>query len=155
MPILLLSILYNAFYAPVSSFTDSATMFMLGDKKELYGRVRLGGTLGFGIAAARGRRILFRTMASEVCLLGRRAAIVSGAAGQPEIGFWPGAHRRGDQAGSCAHCWSIARWILFLTLALAGGFALAANSTHLFPFLKELGTTESHDGAGAHDRHAV
>ena len=51
-PVLLLVILYNAFNAPVSSFTDSATMFMLGDKKELYGRIRLGGTIGFGIAAS-------------------------------------------------------------------------------------------------------
>jgi len=47
-PILLLVILYNAFSAPVLSFTDSATMFMLADKKELCGRIRLGGTLGFG-----------------------------------------------------------------------------------------------------------
>jgi MFS family permease len=51
VPVLLLVLLYNAFNAPVFSFTDSATMFMLGDKKDLYGRIRLGGTIGFGIAA--------------------------------------------------------------------------------------------------------
>ena len=35
------------------------------------------------------------------------------------------------------------RWILFLTLALAGGFALAANNAYFLPYLKELGTAEA------------
>ena len=52
IPIILLAILLNTFFAPVSSFADSATMFMLADRKELYGRIRLGGTIGYGVAAA-------------------------------------------------------------------------------------------------------
>ena len=50
-PILLISVLFNIFYAPVSSFADSATMYMLADEKEMYGRIRLGGTIGFSIVA--------------------------------------------------------------------------------------------------------
>jgi PPP family 3-phenylpropionic acid transporter len=50
-PVLLMAILFNAFFAPVSALADSATMFMLAGEKALYGRVRLGGTFGFGLAA--------------------------------------------------------------------------------------------------------
>ena len=50
-PVLLVSALFNFFFSPVSSFADSATMVMLADEKELYGRVRLGGTIGYGLTA--------------------------------------------------------------------------------------------------------
>jgi PPP family 3-phenylpropionic acid transporter len=48
-PVLLVSVLFNAFFSPVSSFADSAIMVMLADEKEMYGRVRLGGTIGYGL----------------------------------------------------------------------------------------------------------
>jgi predicted MFS family arabinose efflux permease len=35
------------------------------------------------------------------------------------------------------------RWLLFLMLAFAGGLSLAGTNTYLFPFLKELGASES------------
>lgn len=50
-PVLLAAVLFNAFFAPVSSFADSATMAMLADEKEMYGRIRLGGTIGYGLTA--------------------------------------------------------------------------------------------------------
>mgnify|MGYP001819292676 CR=1 FL=1 len=50
-PVLLVSVLFSAFIAPVSSFADSATLVMLADEKEMYGRVRLGGTIGYGLTA--------------------------------------------------------------------------------------------------------
>ncbi len=140
-PILLLAILYNAFYAPVSSFVDSATMFMLGDKKELYGRVRLGGTLGFGLAAwvagvfvqnyglkyafwGGGILLLLAFLVSQKLVYGQLKTGVSIKQGVRTLL----ANRR---------------WFLFLTLALTSGFALAAVNTYLFPYLQELGANES------------
>ena len=140
-PILLAVLLYNAFYAPVGSLTDSATMFMLGDKKELYGRVRLGGTIGFGVAASvagvyiqnNGLRYAFWGGALLLFL----ALLVS-----QKLNF--GAERSSAPiTQGLRQLLADKRWILFLTLALAGGLALAANNTYLFPYLKELGATES------------
>jgi PPP family 3-phenylpropionic acid transporter len=137
----LLIILFNAFYSPVSSFTDSATMFMLGDQKELYGRVRLGGTFGFGIAATiagvfvqnYGIRYAFWGGALLLFL----ALLVSQKLvfGQAHTGV---AIKQGLRTLLVDR-----RWILFLTLALAGGFALAANNSYFLPYMKELGTAES------------
>jgi len=44
-------ILFNIFISPVASLADSATMTMLGEERAMYGRVRLGGTIGFGLFA--------------------------------------------------------------------------------------------------------
>jgi MFS family permease len=50
--VLLLAIMVlNIFVSPIQSFADSATRFILGDKQEMYGRIRLGSTIGFGLAA--------------------------------------------------------------------------------------------------------
>ena len=43
--------LFNIFLSPVASLADSGTMTMLGDERALYGRVRLGGTIGWGFFA--------------------------------------------------------------------------------------------------------
>ena len=140
-PMLLLIILFNAFYAPVSSFTDSATMVMLGDKKELYGRIRLGGTFGFAIAASiagayvqnYGIRYAFWGGALLLSL----ALLVS-----QKLVFGQ-AHMGASIKQGLRTLLVDKRWILFLTLALAGGFALAANNSYFLPYMKELGTAES------------
>ena len=140
VPILLLIVLFNAFYAPVSSFTDSATMVMLGDKKELYGRIRLGGTFGFGIAATiagvyvqnYGIRYAFwgGALLLFLALLVSQKLVFS----QAHTGV---AIKQGLRTLLVDR-----RWILFLTLALVGGFALAANNSYFLPYMKELGTAE-------------
>jgi beta-glucosidase/6-phospho-beta-glucosidase/beta-galactosidase len=50
--IVLLIFLLNTFLARVQSFSDSAAMFILADEKEMYGRICLGGTIGYGLVAS-------------------------------------------------------------------------------------------------------
>lgn len=140
-PVLLMAILLYTFLAPVTPFVDSATMFMLADEKEMYGRIRLGGTIGFGLAASisgvlvqnYGLKLAFWACAALMLL----AFIVSQK-------FVYGQLKADDPTGgSVRSLLANPRWLLFLTVALAGGSALAVTSNYFFPYMKELGANES------------
>ena len=139
-PILLLMILYNTFNAPVSAFTDSATMFMLADKKDLYGRIRLGGTLGFGIAASVAG-VFVQNNGLKYAFWGGAALTFLTLLVSQKLVFVASETGASIQQGARVLL-ADRRWFLFLTLALAGGLGLAANNTYFFPYLKELGATE-------------
>jgi PPP family 3-phenylpropionic acid transporter len=140
-PVLLVSVLFSAFFAPVSSFADSATMVMLADENEMYGRIRLGGTIGFGLTAPiagtlvqnHGLKWAFWGCAALFLL----AFIVSQKLVYCQV-------KADDPAWRSVRALPAnPRWLLFLTLALASGVALAATNTYFFPYMKELGAKES------------
>jgi PPP family 3-phenylpropionic acid transporter len=49
--VFVLLLLFSFMMAPVNSLADTATMTLLGDETHLYGRVRVGGTVGWGLLA--------------------------------------------------------------------------------------------------------
>src|SRR5688500_187919 len=49
--VFLLIMIFNIFMSPLSPLADSAIISMLGDEKAMYGRIRLGGTIGWGLFA--------------------------------------------------------------------------------------------------------
>jgi MFS transporter, PPP family, 3-phenylpropionic acid transporter len=139
--ILLVAVLFYAFIAPVSPLADSATMFMLADKKEMYGRIRLGGTIGFGLAASLAGILVHRYglyMAFWGCAILLVLALLSSQklVHNPHIA-------RGSTLPGIRALLTNPRWLLFLMVAFAGGLSLAGSNTYLFPFLKELGASES------------
>jgi PPP family 3-phenylpropionic acid transporter len=141
LPVLLVSILMNFFLAPAGSFADNATMHTLGNKKELYGRVRLGGSLGFALAAPlvgafvqnNGLRTAF-WIAGILYLL---SLLTSLQFDHGSSGVNPAA------PGGVAAMLRDPRWLVFLGISFAGGLALAGGSNYLFPLMKELGAKES------------
>ncbi|MGD0807953.1 MAG: MFS transporter [Anaerolineales bacterium] len=135
------SITLNFFFAPVSSFADNATMFMLAEKKEFYGRIRLGGTIGYAIAAPLAGVLVGR--------YGFRAGFWSAAAVYfvgllLSRGFIHAPSKDSPPAmRGMRQLLSNPRWILFLIAALAGGLALSGANSYFFPYMKELGSPTS------------
>jgi len=133
-----LAILSSVFFSPVLSLSDSATMFMLGDRRDLYGRIRLGGTIGFSIVA---------TLAGALVeSYGLKIAFWS-AAGLSFIAFLVsqnlahGGEEGGKPAdrGRATDLLKNPHFLLFLLIGFSGGISFATINIYLFPYMKELG----------------
>jgi PPP family 3-phenylpropionic acid transporter len=139
--VFLVSLVLNFFFAPVSSFSDNATMFMLGEKKDFYGRIRLGGTVGYALAAPVAGVLVGR--------YGLRAGFWSAAAAYfvgllLSRGFIHAPSQDSTPALSGLRTLlSNPHWILFLIVSLASGLALAGANNYFFPYMKELGAATS------------
>jgi PPP family 3-phenylpropionic acid transporter len=134
-------ILFNVFFSPVPSLADSATINMLGEERAMYGRIRLGGTLGWGLFAP-------------------IAGVVVQNYGL-EVGFWSfcaimlvnlflsqkfvhASHETTSaNQGGIRVLLRDRRWIHFLFIAFLGGFGVFSVSSYLFPYMAELGAKES------------
>jgi PPP family 3-phenylpropionic acid transporter len=140
-PVLLIVILLNIFVAPVTSFTDTATMFMLADEKEMYGRIRLGGTIGYGLAAAIAG-VLVQNCGLKFAFWGSATLFLLGFIVSQKLVY--SQLKANDPAGGRVRTLlTNPRWLLFLVVAFAGGSALAALNNFFFPYMKELGASES------------
>ncbi len=142
MPLLGMAILSGFFFSPILSLSDSATMFMLEDRKHLYGRTRLGGTIGFGIVASvagalvenYGLKIAFWSAASLFFL----AFLVS----QKLVHGGEESGKPADR-GRVRDLLENPHFLLFLLIGFSGGVSFATINTYLFPYMKELGAGES------------
>jgi len=140
-PVMLITILFNMFFAPVSSFADSATMFMLVDKKEMYGRVRLGGTFGFGLAAPIAGRLV-QDYGLKLAFWGGATLMFLAFVVSPKL-VYRQSKAGAATGGSVLTLLKNRRWVFFLAVAFAGGLTLAVTNNYLFPYLKELGANET------------
>jgi PPP family 3-phenylpropionic acid transporter len=132
---------FSTFLAPVASLADSATMTMLGEERAMYGRIRLGGTIGWGlfapiagaIAQNYGLKIVFWCF-SAVMLIN---LFVSQR-------FVYSSHERdASNSGGIRTLLTNRRWIFFLFLALLGGIGSSSAASYLYPYMAELGANES------------
>jgi PPP family 3-phenylpropionic acid transporter len=139
--IFILILLFNIFLSPVASLADSATVTMLGEERAMYGRIRLGGTIGWGLFAPiagalvenYGLRIAFWSF-SFLMLINFfvsqkfvRSVQESGSSNQ-----------RGLRV-----ILTNRRWLNFLFLAFLGGVGASSVNSYLFPYMAELGASES------------
>ena len=128
--------LFSFCIAPIVPLSDSATMAMLAGEKASYGRVRLGGTLGWGIAAplvgmlvqAYGLKLAFWSYSAVMAvalLVGQRFVFGLSVAG---VSIRAGLRM----------LMANRRWVLFMALAFVGGIGFAAINIYLFAYLEEL-----------------
>jgi MFS transporter, PPP family, 3-phenylpropionic acid transporter len=146
LPVLILLMVYNLFGSPISSLADSATMAMLGPEKQMYGRIRLGGALGYGLSAPVAG-LLVQVYGLRAAFLG--CALLMFLSFLVSQKFVYSKLREGSFSfKNLRVLMSRPRWIYFLSLAFSGGFALASAHYYFFPYMKELGAKESLMGLG-------
>lgn len=142
-----LIILFNTFISPVPSLADSATINMLGEDRAKYGRIRLGGTIGWGVFAPVAGIVVQRYglqagfwsfCAIMLVNLWISQRFVHGSQEQTE------ANRGGIRA-----LLSNRRWIKFLFLAFLGGIGSFSVAAYLFAYMAEMGATESTMGVAS------
>ncbi len=134
-------VLFNIFLAPVSSLADSGTMTMLGDERAMYGRVRLGGTIGWGVFAPiagalvqnYGLKVGFWTF-SAIMLINM---FVSQK-------FVHSVHAEGTaKPGGIRVFLTNRRWIVFLFVAFLGGVGSFSAASFLYPYMNGLGASKT------------
>lgn len=147
--VLLVGAVYMVVAAPVTSLVDNATMVMLGDEKELYGRVRLGGTIGFGIAAAIAG-VLVERYGLKLAFWAAAILLFAAFAASRKLVFRHEDDEKeedetetSDDSGSIGALLVQPKWRLFLLLAFAGGLHMVISSAYLYPYMEGLGMRES------------
>ncbi len=131
-------VLYAFFVGPIVPLVDNAVMTLLGDNKSGYGRVRLWGSLGWGLAASLLGPVLERAglswsfygflgfMAVNFVVAARLPMHISGGA------------RHAYRAGLGALAGN-GRFLLLLLSSLVFGLTLGVLLSYQFLFLDELG----------------
>ena len=141
LPVLLIAVLVNFFLAPVVPFADSATMFMLAEEKEMYGRIRLGGTIGFGLVASIAG-VLVQNYGLKIAFWGASIFLITGLVVSQKL-VYGRVKSESSTRGGIRIILSNPRWLLFLILAFLGGMATASFNNYFFPYMKEVGANES------------
>lgn len=116
-------------------------MAMLARKKEMYGRVRLGGTIGFGLAAPL-VGIIIQSYGISWAFWGYAVMMFLAFIISQKFVFE-------KKAENEALNWDIRwvlnnrRWVYFLILAFIGGMAFSCINSYLFPYMAELGASRT------------
>jgi len=140
-PVVVLVAFYALFMAPILSLADSGTMSMLAGQREMYGRIRIGGTLGWALAApiagmlvqTHGLKLAFWSYAALmflVLVICQRFVFVHS----------PDRSRIGQGIRTLM---ADRRWVLFLVLAFVGGMGFASVNSFFFPYMQELNANET------------
>lgn len=135
---LLLMIFQSFFSGPILPMVDNATMSMLDDEKEMYGRVRAGGTIGWGVAAPIVGAIVARfglrwNFSFYACLL-----LISLIAVQ-QLRYGTRTIRASYFEG-IRRLLSDRKWIVFLTIVFIAGNGSGVITNYLFIYLQKIGT---------------
>jgi MFS family permease len=136
-----LVLIYAFMSAPIPSLGDSATMSMLGDQREKYGRIRLGGTIGWGTMAFISGVLIDRhgivwaywiyAVGMTLTLLVSQGLVFNKV--EKQESFWKG------MSALLAN----QRWVIFLGMAFICGVGMASINTYQFVYLAEIGASKS------------
>ena len=142
LSVLLLAIIGYAFFsATIIPLADSATLHMLGGEKARYGRIRLWGSIGWGLASpltgkiidSFGMKISFGYSAAVYAIVLLISLGLTHSLNRLAVPFWRGIRQvLADR-----------RWLSFLGLSMVGGMSLSVVSSYLLLFMNSLGASKT------------
>ena len=136
--------LYNIFISPVGSLADSATMTMLGDEKAKYGRIRLGGTIGWGVFAPIAG-VFVQNYGLNIAFWMFAAIMLANLFVSQNFDF--GKHEdHASSNGGMKTLLTNRKWIFFLLASFVGGLGAFSVASYLYPYMAELGATKTQMG---------
>ena len=142
--VFILILIFNFSISPVSPLTDSATMSMLGEERAQYGRIRLGGTIGWGLFAPIAGTLIENHGLRIAFLMFSVIMFINFFVGQK---FSYG--KKEEQAagnGGIRTLLADRRWVFFLLTSFLGGVGAFSMASYLFPYMAELGANEGQMG---------
>jgi PPP family 3-phenylpropionic acid transporter len=142
--IFLIIALYNIFMSPVGSLADSATMTMLGDERAKYGRIRLGGTIGWGVFAPIAG-FLVQGYGLKVAFWMFAAIMLINLFVSRKFDFGKHEEHQANNGG-IRDLLTDRKWIFFLLASFVGGVGAFSVASYLYPYMAELGATKTQMG---------
>ena len=139
--IFVLGSFFSFMIAPVNSLADTATLTMLGDQRQMYGRVRVGGALGWGaIAPLAG--IVIDKYGLNWAFWSYAILMFIGFLVSQRFVFSHVRHKVSLRHG-LLELFSNRRLALFLATAFVCGMALMSINVYLAAYMAELGIRKS------------
>ena len=139
--IFIIILIYNFFFSPAGSLADSATIAMLGDDKAMYGRIRLGGTIGWGVVAPISG-VLVDHYGLKVAFWGFCFFMFLNLLVAQKVVHDSTEHVKSNNPG-IRYFLTNRQWMLFLFAAFLGGLGSLSVASYLFPYMAEMGSSES------------
>ena len=138
----ILAIIFSMFFTPILTLSNSATMFMLGDKSEMFGRIRLGGTIGFSIFATISGALV-ENYGLKITFWGAALILILAFLLSQKLVHGDKAAQISEKKQQGGELLNNPHFLLFLLIGFAGGISFATLNTFLFPFMQTLGAGES------------
>jgi PPP family 3-phenylpropionic acid transporter len=139
--LLLMISLYAFFGAPTVALVDSAVLAQLGDHKERYGRVRLWGTVGYGVIAPFAGTLIGR-LGLQWAFWGYAILMVGGLLLITQIPFRQ-SRSTGPFWGGMRILFANRPWMLFLVMVFIAGIGNATINNYLFIYMQSLGASNT------------
>jgi len=137
--VFLLILFFNIFVAPITPMADSATIAMLGEERAMYGRIRIGGTIGWGIFVLVAGKVLDAYGLRALFYIFSAIMLVNLFVSQ-KFSFG----RSDGHSSSLADIRILLAsrtWLVFMMFAFLGGLASMTMAVYLSSYMQELGAT--------------
>lgn len=143
----LIILAFNFFLAPVQPLVDSATLSMLGEDRGMYGRLRMGGTIGWGLIAPIAGALVDH-YGLKVSFWGYAVFMLINLFVVQNIVHESTSHAQSSNTG-IRYFFTNRKWLMFLFSAFLSGLGTLSVTSYLFPYMAEMGSSKAMMGTAS------